>query len=120
MLTLIASSFAAPTVLQTGEFHAAEVRPETEGAWWGLFPDGEGWTLRPTEVRVSDHQAELSLTRTVQVDAELQPLLLLRDLPLVEGPVQTATAGPTYLSPGEELVGLSATGRAQTEIVGGF
>lgn len=73
-------------ILRTGLWHGNEVSAESGSEWWGIFPDGKGWTLKKALIEVVmardsmvDGPDEKSGKR-VTVSEDREPVLLVRGM----------------------------------------
>ena len=105
------------------------------GDWWGIFPEGEGYTLQPVRVRV-----EAVINPLADGDTRKTATLItvpgdIQDIPLLRG-LMSAAAGPLkslkpaknwrYVAPGDsimlpwngkpkEILSISAEGREERQ-----
>ncbi len=140
LFTVVAPAENPVQILTTGLFHQDEFKAEAGPDWWGIFPEGEGFTLQPAPVTVTIEQDGImdndneKTGRVVNVPQKTRPVLLLRGLPnLTEGPLDAAElpAGRNFLYPGQHLslssgpdkrvapMGVTAFGSARDDTVWG-
>lgn len=112
-LVLTGAATAGPVeILLTGTWHGDEVQAEPGPDWWGIFPEGDGFTLQLAPVTMTleedgivDDPGEMT-GKKVSVPQEASPVLLVRGL---KEPVQGTIAVPesqpagTLLYPGQSL-----------------
>lgn len=101
-----------PVQIALSGLHLTADKTEPGEGWWGIYPDGEGFTLQPTTVSVeavrnpADEDDTNLSALSIEDTQEAHPVLLVRGLPGVQsGPLKTASPKPTptFLSPGQEL-----------------
>ena len=117
LLALVAAAqftFAEDTVqiLRTGLWHGDEITAESGPAWWGIFPEGDGFTLQSAPVTITiEHDAVVdeegqATGKMVKVPQEAEPVLLVRGLPNArEGRLDTVPIekGDNFLLPSQSL-----------------
>ncbi len=105
-----------------GMWDGSEGKMTPDDDWWGISPEGDGFTLQHAPVSVTAAHAPMSdgkgemTGKKVSVEGEAKPLILLRGLKKpVRGPLVTGTIVPgshwvrdvkkldRYISPGETL-----------------
>lgn len=95
-------------ILQPTLYHGEEIDAKTGETWWGLYQDGEGFTLRPTVIKVDrvydpmgDEDGEATGKKVTAAGIE-QPMLLIHGLPdPKEGPVKSSFSGSRFVFPGD-------------------
>lgn len=100
-------------ILRTGLWHGDEVAADVGDDWWGVFAEGDGYTLQPAPVTITrerdvimDDPPDNPTGKRVRVPQEQEPEILIRGLENpVAGPLRSANAKPPfpYLPPGEKL-----------------
>ena len=99
-------------ILNTGLWHGDEVTVEAGSDWWGIFPEGDGFTLEPAPVTiVIEHDAVVDAEgeatgKRVTVPQEAESVLLVRGIAgLKEGRLALLYHQPhhAYLFPSETL-----------------
>lgn len=114
LITVSAPKAPAENTVQLARsgLHLAADKVRGGGDWWGIFPEGDGYILQPTRVRVEavvDPLADGDMRKTatlISVPGEAKDVLLFRGL-------MSASAGPLasvhpskswlYLSPGDTI-----------------
>jgi hypothetical protein len=93
-------------ILRVGGWHGHEVKVEAGPDWWGIFPEGDGYTLQSAPVTMTiahdaimDGVGEMTGKR-VTVPQETAPVLLIRGL---EKPSQGMIRCPVKISPNSFL-----------------
>ena len=114
LLTTAHLTFADDTVtiLRAGLWHGDEVTVESGPDWWGIFPEGDGFTLQQAPVTITleydaimDEEGQATGKR-VKVPQEAEPVLLIRGIAgLKEGRLNTPKAAPwkTFVYPGQSI-----------------
>lgn len=77
---------AKTQLIETGEFHGDEIKAKSGERWWGLFPEKEGLTLKPTTLQVTrvydpimDSERSRKWTgKKVSVRSRIEPVFLLK------------------------------------------
>lgn len=97
-------------ILRTGLWHGNEVSAESSSEWWGIFPDGEGFTLQHAPITVSpafdamtDKTGEMT-GKKVSIAQKRRPVVLIRGLSNpTPGPLDSVKAldRRSFLYPGE-------------------
>lgn len=103
------------------------------GDWWGIFPEGEGYTFQPVRVRVEAVVDPLADGDTRKTATQITVPGKTEDIPLIRG-LMSAVAGPLkslkpakdwgYIAPGnsitlpwvgapKEILSISAEGREE-------
>jgi len=127
-LAVFAQDESAPIqILRTGLWHGDQVTAEGGPDWWGIFPEGDGYSLQRAPVTMTlEEDAMMSDSpdnptgKRVRVPQEAMPVLLIQGL---KDPVQGPLITPATLSlprpvyPGKGL-DLRLHGVAQPEFVG--
>lgn len=99
-------------ILTAGLHHGDEVTAESGPDWWGIFPEGDGFTLQQAPVTITiEHDAIVdeegqATGKLVKVPQEAVPVLLVRGVKgLKEGRLAPLYHQPrnTYLFPSETL-----------------
>ena len=112
-------------IVLAGTWSGSDLKVESGSDWWGIFPEGDGFTLQSAPVTVTPARDELvdsegEMTgRLVAVPQEARPVLLVRGLDkLTPGPLNAVRhAGPwPFLFPGQSQ-DLSLAPEAQGEPV---
>lgn len=93
MFSLLLSVIARPAIadepiqlLRTGVWHGDEVAAEAGPDWWGIFPEGDGFTLQSAPVTMTLVPDEVigevneATAKEVRVPQEAEPVLLVRGL----------------------------------------
>jgi hypothetical protein len=98
LLTTAHLTFADDTVtiLRAGLWHGDEVTVESGPDWWGIFPEGDGFTLQQSPVTITaefdaiiDEEGQAT-GKMVKVPQEAEPVLLLHGIKgLKEGRLST-------------------------------
>lgn len=123
-------------ILTTGLHHGDEVTAESGPDWWGIFPEGDGFTLQQAPVTITiEHDAIVdeegqATGKLVKVPQEAKPVLLVRGVKgLKEGRLDAVSTEslPRMLYPGQagtitldgerkgSYLGLIALGEARGE-----
>ncbi len=97
-------------ILTTGLHHGDEVTVESGPDWWGIFPEGDGFTLQSAPVTITivedglvDDEGEAT-GKLVKVPQEAEPILLVRGIGAVkEGRIWAVKTEslPRMLYPGQ-------------------
>lgn len=97
-------------ILTTGLHHGDEVTAESGPDWWGIFPEGDGFTLQSAPVTITivedglvDDEGEAT-GKLVKVPQEAEPILLVRGIGAVkEGRIWAVNTEslPRMLYPGQ-------------------
>ncbi len=97
-------------ILTTGLHHGDEVTAESGPDWWGIFPEGDGFTLQSAPVTITivedglvDDKGEAT-GKLVKVPQEAKPILLVRGIgELKEGRIWAVNTEslPRMLYPGQ-------------------
>jgi hypothetical protein len=130
MLVLVAAAQftiaeEAVQILKTGLWHGDEVTVESGSDWWGIFPEGDGFTLQSAPVTITmEHDgivdAEGEATgKLVKVPQEAEPVLLVRGISgLKEGRLAPLYYQPRhqYLFPSETLWLLIMEGKHESAL----
>lgn len=92
--------------------HLAADKVRGGGDWWGIFPEGDGYTLQPTRVRVEAVVNPLADGDTRKTATQVTVPGYDRGIPLLRG-LMSAAAGPLdaikpaknwrYLAPGDTI-----------------
>lgn len=99
-------------ILNTGLWHGNEVTVDAGADWWGIFPEGDGFTLQAAPVTITvEHDAIVDAEgeatgKRVSVPQEAEPVLLVRGIAgLKEGRLNTPQAAPwkTFVYPGQSI-----------------
>lgn len=99
-------------ILRTGLWHGDEVTAESGPDWWGIFPEGDGFTLQSAPVTITFAHDEVfgevdqATGKLVKVPQEAEPVLLVRGIKaLKEGRLAPLYHQPQnkYLFPSETL-----------------
>jgi hypothetical protein len=123
-------------ILTTGLHHGDEVTAESGPDWWGIFPEGDGFTLQQAPVTITiehdvivDEEGQAT-GKLVKVPQEAKPVLLVRGIAgLKEGRIDAVKTEslPRMLYPGQTdsirlptwkegtSLGLTALGEARGE-----
>jgi len=88
-------------ILLPGEWPGQGISAESGTDWWGIFPDGDGFTLQHAPVTITlvhdsmmDREREMT-GRKVTIPQESTPVLLIKGLKEpAEGPILSATLEP--------------------------
>jgi len=97
-------------ILTTGLHHGDEVTAESGPDWWGIFPEGDGFTLQQAPVTITiEHDAIVdeegqATGKLVKVPQEAKPVLLVRGIAgLKEGRIDAVRTEslPRMLYPGQ-------------------
>ncbi len=114
VLSIVAACGAGagePVQIALSGFHVAADKTVPGEGWWGIYPDGEGFTLQPTTVTVkavrnpADEDDTSLSALSIEDTQEANPVLLVRGLPGAQaGPLKTVSPKPTptFLSPGQD------------------
>lgn len=117
ILVLVAAAqftFAEDTVqiLRTGLWHGDQVSAESGPDWWGIFPEGDGFTLQQAPVTISaefdammDQEGQATGKR-VKVPQEAEPVLLVYGIKgLKEGRLNTTKRriSENMVEPGQSI-----------------
>lgn len=112
-LLLVASASAADGVhLALSGLHLAADPVRGGGDWWGIFPEGEGYTFQPVRVRVEaviDPLADGDTRKTateITVPGKSEDVLLVRGLmSAVAGPLKSLKPAKDwgYIAPGDSI-----------------
>jgi len=85
---------ASYQILLPGEWPGEDISVAGGPDWWGIFPDGDGFTLQTSPVVISDRKGPVPGI-TVAIPQESKPVLLIQGLKdPVEGPILAATLEP--------------------------
>ncbi|MBX3176678.1 MAG: hypothetical protein KF886_04915 [Candidatus Hydrogenedentes bacterium] len=99
-------------ILNTGLWHGNEVTVDAGADWWGIFPEGDGFTLQAAPVTITvEHDAIVDAEgeatgKRVSVPQEAEPVLLVRGIAgLKEGRLAPLYHQPhyAYLFPSQTL-----------------
>jgi len=102
----------AVQILTAGLHHGDEVTVEASPDWWGIFPEGDGFTLQSAPVTITIVEDGLvddvgqATGKLVKVPQEAEPVLLMRGMPNArEGRLDTVPLkkGDTFLLPSQSL-----------------
>lgn len=101
-------------ILQVGLWHGEEVSVQASSDWWGIFLEGDGFTLEPAPITITLERDEIAgdgpdqkSGKRVTVPQEAEPVLLVKGLKSpVQGPLRCLPASPPYpyLHPGETRI----------------
>lgn len=107
----LASSDEPIQILRVGAWHGDEVSAEAGPGWWGIFPEGDGFTLQPASIAISPFldlilgdEPDKMTGKRVTVLQEAEPMLLIKGLESpTPGPLRCLSDAPPYqyLPPGE-------------------
>lgn len=133
LLPVIAASAGDGVHLALSGLHHAADPVRGGGDWWGIFPEGEGYTFQPVRVRVEAVVDPLADGDTRKTATLITVPGKIEDLPLIRG-LMSAVAGPLkslkpeknwgYIAPGnsitlpwvgapKEILSISAEGREE-------
>lgn len=135
-LLLVASASAGDGVhLALSGLHNAADPVRGGGDWWGIFPEGEGYTFQPVRVRVEAVVDPLADGDTRKTATQITIPGKTEDIPLIRG-LMSSVAGPLkslkpeenwgYIAPGnsialpwvgapKEILSISAEGREKRQ-----
>lgn len=84
------------TILRTGLWHGDQVTVESGPDWWGIFPEGDGFTLQQAPITITTEfdammdQEGQATGKRVKVPQEAEPVLLVHGIKgLKEGRLST-------------------------------
>lgn len=111
----------AVQILRTGLHHGDDVAVESGPDWWGVFPEGDGFTLQSAPVTITrefdpivDEEGQAT-GKLVKVPQEAEPVLLVRGIKgLTAGSLNSVrlNSSPLFLYPGQSLgLGISLDGK---------
>ncbi|MDP2324434.1 MAG: hypothetical protein Q8N51_10435, partial [Gammaproteobacteria bacterium] len=112
LLTAVSANAGDTVRLALSGLHLAADKVSGGGDWWGMFPEGEGYTLQPVRVRVQAVVNPLADGDTRKTATLVTVPGDVVDIPLIRG-LMSAVAGPVvslkpskrwaFLSPGETI-----------------
>jgi hypothetical protein len=107
----LAVSEESVQILQVGLWHGEEVSVQGSSDWWGIFPEGDGFTLESAPITITPERDEIAgdgpdqkSGRRVSIPQEAEPLFLVKGLKNpVPGTLRCLMEAPPYpyLQPGE-------------------
>lgn len=121
----------AVQILKTGLWHGDDVTVEAGPDWWGIFPEGDGFTLQSAPVTITrefdvvvDEEGQ-STGKLVKVPQEAEPVLLVRGIRgLKDGRLSTTKTKPpeSFVEPGQnidlQLIGEESHTSTRLEVAG--
>lgn len=91
-------------ILRVGGWHGDEVSAEAGPDWWGIFPEGDGFTLQSAQIVITPFRDEIAGDATdaktgkrVAVPQEMEPVLLVKGMKNpVQGTLRSLADSPPY------------------------